>query len=283
MKYSKEFRELLEIAEKFNQTYVGHGNPNAKILIIANEPAADINTDFGKELIDRDLNRNRTRWDENISMEQDQDSLEECFNNDDTVDWNKFNPLWPFKGQRYCQIRFKKGTNKPSNPDKRPTSRSWKQYQKLVDMIYDKEHECKRKQNEILDFFRHAFIMDFSQEYGKHSKDISPQKREVSIENRLPLFHSAFVSHFPIIIVASGHYVRDIPVLNDLRNVFSGFEDVVVKFENDKHGWRNIHKSRDGKRILIHTKHFASAITSTKKGNYLQQIAELCSPYINKD
>ena len=56
MEYSKEFRELLEIAEKFNQTYVGHGNPNAKILIIANEPAADINTDFGKELIDRDLN-----------------------------------------------------------------------------------------------------------------------------------------------------------------------------------------------------------------------------------
>ena len=249
MEYSKEFRELLEIAEKFNQTYVGHGNPNAKILIIANEPAADINTDFGKELIDRDLNRNRTRWDENISKEQDQDSLEECFNNDDTVDWNKFNPLWPFKGQRYCQIRFKKGTNKPSNPDKRPTSRSWKQYQKLVDMIYDKEHECKRKQNEILDFFRHAFIMDFSQEYGKHSKDISPQKREDSIKNRRPLFRSAFVSHFPIIIVASGHYVRDIPVLNDLRNVFSGFEDVVVKFENDEHGWRNIHNSRDGKRF----------------------------------
>ena len=48
MEYSKEFRELLEIAEKFNQTYVGDGNPNAKILIIANEPAADINTDFGK-------------------------------------------------------------------------------------------------------------------------------------------------------------------------------------------------------------------------------------------
>ena len=77
--------------------------------------------------------------------------------------------------------------------------------------------------------------------------------------------------------------MRDIPVLNDLRNVFSGFEDVVVKFENDEHGWRNIHKSRDGKRILIHTKHFASAITSTKQGKYLQHIAELCSPYINKD
>lgn len=123
--------------------------------------------------------------------------------------------------------------------------------------------------------------MDFSQEYGKHSKDISPQKREVSIKNRLPLFHSAFVSHFPIIIVASGHYVRDIPILNDLRKVFSGFED--VEFKNDKPGWLNIHKSRDGKRILIHTKHFASAITSTKKGDYLQQIAELCSPYINKD
>lgn len=279
MEYSKEFKEFLEIAEKFNQTYVGHGNPNAKILIIANEPAADKNTDFGKELIDRDLDKNITRWEENISKQLDQDSLEDCFKSDGGVDWDRFNPLWPFKGQRYCQIRFKKGTNMPSNPDKRPTSRSWKQYQKIVDMIYDKEHECKRKQNEILDFFRHAFIMDFSQEYGKHSKDISPQKREVSIKNRLPLFHSAFVSHFPIIIVASGHYVRDIPALNDLRNVFSGFEDVEVEFKNDKYGWRNIHKSIDGKRILIHTKHFVSTINN----NYLQKIAEDCSPYINKN
>ncbi len=277
MEYSKEFRELLEIAEKFNQTYVGHGNPNAKILIIANEPAADINTDFGKELIDRDLNRNRTRWDENISKEQDQDSLEECFNNDDTVDWNRFNPLWPFKGQRYCQIRFKNGTNKPSNPDKRPTSRSWKQYQKLVDMIYHPEHECNRKQNDTLDFFKQAFVMDFSAEYGKTSKDIDSKLREDSISARLPLFKSAFISHFPVIIVAAGHYIHDIKTLNDLRKVFSGFEDVEVQFIKDKLGWRNIHKSRDGKRILIHTKHFARI-----KDNYLQKIAELCSPYLNK-
>ena len=275
MEYSKEFKEFLEIAEKFNQTYVGHGNPNAKILIIANEPAADINTDFGKELIDRDLNRNRTRWEENISKEQDQDSLEECFNNDDTVDWNRFNPLWPFKGQRYCQIRFKKGTNKPSNPDKRPTSRSWKQYQKLVDMIYDKEHECKRKQNEILDFFKQAFVMDFSAEYGKTSKDIDSKLREDSISARLPLFKSAFISHFPVIIVASGHYIHDIKTLNDLRKVFSGFEDVKVRRE-DEFGWRNIHKSQDGKRILIHTKHFASSVNDP----YLKEIAKLCSPFI---
>ena len=119
--------------------------------------------------------------------------------------------------------------------------------------------------------------MDFSQEYGKHSKDISPQKREVSIKSRLPLFRSAFVSHFPIIIVASGHYVRDIPVLNDLRKVFPGFEDIEVELKKDEYGWRNIHKSRDGKRILIHTKHFARI-----KDNYLQKIAELCSPYLNK-
>ena len=275
MEYSKEFRELLEIAEKFNQTYVGHGNPNAKILIVANEPAADINTDFGKELIDRDLIRNRIQLDENISKEQDQDSLEECFNNDDTVDWNRFNPLWPFKGQRYCQIRFKKGTNKPSNPDKRPTSRSWKQYQKLVDMIYDKEHECKRKQNEILDFFKQAFVMDFSAEYGKTSKDIDSKLREDSISARLPLFKSAFISHFPVIIVAAGHYIHDIKTLNDLRKVFSGFEDVKVRRE-DEFGWRNIHKSQDGKRILIHTKHFASSVNDP----YLKEIAKLCSPFI---
>jgi hypothetical protein len=277
MEYSKEFRELLEIAEKFNQTYVGHGNPNAKILIIANEPAADKNTDFGRDLIKYDLDGNLEHWNTNLNIDKlDQDSLEEWFDDAHYGDWNKFNPLWPFKGQRYCQLRFKKGSDKEFNFSKRPTSRTWKQYQKLLDMIYHPEHECNRKQNDTLDFFKHAFVMDFSSEYGKTSKDIDSKLREDSISARLPLFKSAFISHFPVIIVAAGHYIDNIEILNDLREVFSGFEDVEVQKKIDEPGWRNIHKSQDGKRILIHTKHFASSV----KDPYLKEIAKLCSPFI---
>ena len=90
---------------------------------------------------------------------------------------------------------------------------------------------------------------------------------------RLPLFNSAFVTHFPIIIVASGHYIRDFKPLTDLRDVFQGFVDVEL-IKDDK-GWRNIHYSEDKKRILIHTYHFASAITD----EYLKEIARLCKGY----
>lgn len=280
MKYPIEFHEFLQIAKECNERYIGHGNPNAKILIIANEPAADKNTDFGRDLIKYDLDGNLEQWNTNLNIDKlDQDSLEEWLDDAHYGDWNKFNPLWPFKGQRYCQYRFKKGSDNEFNSAKRPTSRTWKQYQKFVDMIYHPKHECNRKQNDPIDFFRHAFIMDFSSEYGKTSKEIDSKRREDSISARLPLFKSAFISHFPVIIVAAGHYIKDIKALNDLRKVFLGFEDVVVEFAKDEHGWRNIHKSKDGKRILIHCKHFSSSV----KDPYLKCIAELCAPFIFKD
>lgn len=253
MEYTPEFREFLAIAQKCKQAYVGYGNPNASILIVANEPGA-----VDKFLIKNDLQRNLEMWKKNLSGKS-MESVEDIFNRDNTLDWDKFNPLWPYKGQHFT-----------IGNEFRHTSRSWLQYQKLIDMIISPKNECERSKYDQLDFFRHAFVTDFSAVYGRSSKDIPKETRLQSIMERLPLFNSAFITHFPIIIVASGHYVRDFKPLTDLRNVFQGFVDVEL-IKDDK-GWRNIHYSEDKKRILIHTHHFASAI----KDEYIKEIARVC-------
>lgn len=269
MEYTQEFKDFLTLAKQCDQTYVGHGNPNAPILIVANEPGV-ANDDF----IEHDLKKNRGMWEANLP-DSSMDKVDVMFDGDDLV-WERFNPLWPYKGQRCNQIKVKKepdGSITIVNASKRPTSRSWLQYQKLVNLICGKNIEVK---GELIDFFNHAFITDFSAVYGKSSKDIDPEKRGKSIIQRLPLFGSSFISRFPVIIVASGHYIRDIDQLNDLRKVFQGFSR--VELVNDKLGWRNIHKSEDGKRILVHTQHFASAISD----DYLKAIAKECSFFLNR-
>lgn len=274
MDYNDAFKDYLDLAEQCGQSYVGHGNPNTNILIVANEPGT-----VDKYIITNDLNRNLTLWRNNVDIHQSIDSLPEMFFEDHSLDWEKFNPLWPFKGQMFSQIRtrkFSKNKVEIVNSKSHPTSRSWLQYQKLVDMIYDKDQKCYRRKDEPIDFFKHAFITDFSAIYGLKSSDISIAAREASITDRLPLFSSDFISHFPIIIVAAGHYIRDIKALGDLRTVFPGF--CKVERVKDDLGWRNIHYNEDRKRILIHTKHFASAI----KDPYLSQIAKLCSEVLRK-
>lgn len=275
MDFKANFESFLDLAERCGQSYVGHGNPNAKVLIVANEPGT---TD--KDLLENDLGNNLIKWRENLLFRPDQSDIKEMFNAQHDLLWDDLNPLWPFKGQHFSQIRVKMMHDKEPvviNKDKRPTSRSWLQYQKLIDMIYNEKNECHRQKEDPIDFFKHAFITDFSAAAGLHSNDVSEEKRMESIKKRLPMFGSDFISCFPVIIVASGHYVRDIPMLKDLFKVFPGFKE--IKKINDNFGWRNIHYGENRSRILIHTKHFASAI----KDEYLRQIASICSPYVLDD
>lgn len=269
MLFSREFKDYLSLAEECGQTYVGHGNPNASILIVANEPGV-VNDDF----IKYDLEKNLEKWKADLSVRS-MDNVDVMFDGNHNLVWEKFNPLWPYKGQCLTQIRTtidSEGKTIILNKDKHPTSRSWIQYQKLVNLIYGKSKEVKGLP---VDFFKYAFIADFSAVYGKHSNEISRDNRLDSITRRLPLFASDFITHFPIIIVASGHYIHDFKPLNDLTKVFQGFDK--VEKVKDSLGWRNIHRSSDGKRILIHSKHFASAISD----NYLEKIASACAPFLN--
>lgn len=266
MNYSSSFKDFLKLADERKETYIGYGNPDSQILLIANEPGS-VNPVIQKW----DLDRNLLLWQKNEKNSVGFPDLLNVFDKNRIV-WERFNPLHPYFGQHFVQAVFKEGCDNPINAEKNPTSRTFKQYQKLTDLIRSTT-ERKLSQSDYIDFFKSAFVMDFSSVSGARSKDIDSLKRNESIKNRLPLFQSQFIESFPIVIVASGHYIRDISVLNDLTKVFKNYE-----FIKQEPGWLNIHKRSDGKGILLHTKHLAFA-----SDMYLNKIAEMGRPYFNPE
>ena len=64
MNYSKNFKDIV-INGIFD--YLGHGNPNAKILIIGKEPRIDKNDPSKQEQLERDIYNNRQQWLDNLN------------------------------------------------------------------------------------------------------------------------------------------------------------------------------------------------------------------------
>lgn len=94
MKYSKEFKILLDHR---SNGYIGHGNPNAKILFIGQEPA--INREINEEDYKRDIANNAEQWRNIVSAGKGYDS----------VDHSKIefgSPLHPWANQKF-QVRSK--------------------------------------------------------------------------------------------------------------------------------------------------------------------------------
>ena len=57
MEYKESFSEVLSIAEHIGEHYIGHGNPNGPILIIANEPGT-----INEYTLRIDLDKNLEIW-----------------------------------------------------------------------------------------------------------------------------------------------------------------------------------------------------------------------------
>lgn len=199
MKYSEAFVKLVE-SGKFN--YIGHGNPNAKILIVSKEPAANKDSDLYK----RDIEDNCRQWKDNIAN---CDKISYDTLKDSIVPFQEnYNPLYPHKGQK-CTVRTK--TNK-LDENKQPifkgangTARTWVAYQKLYDRIAGKPD--KRKEEDI-DFHKYVFSTDFSNEAAPMSNLTNTEETGKSIVNRNEMFKDKFFQNFPIVIIAAGHYPR---------------------------------------------------------------------------
>lgn len=64
MKYSQSFNDIVNDGK---YCYLGHGNPNAKILIIGKEPRIDTNDPSKEEQLERDILNNRKQWLNNLN------------------------------------------------------------------------------------------------------------------------------------------------------------------------------------------------------------------------
>ena len=100
MEYNRQFKDLVN-DERWENQYIGVGNPNAKILIVGKECAIDPNEQ--SVLFDRTFLQNWKDWRNNINNDIYFDSILE-WQNDEEI-FIKYNPLCPFYKQRFKRLK----------------------------------------------------------------------------------------------------------------------------------------------------------------------------------
>ena len=270
MEYPESFKNLLVSVP--DETYIGTGNPNAKILIIGNEPALDLSKN--EDQYKREILGNLDAW-RNEANKIDYADIQRCVYYDASckqwiADVRHYNPLFPYKGQLFKKEVSRKGKAIHNGG----VGQMWLNQQKLVNSILG------LKQEDEINFHMHCFSTDFSTATALRSSLVNPLEREKSINDRVSLFRHSFFNSFPIIIVACGHYVKNNPALSDLTEVFRTSEEKIFIFDEDHSKkdspWINVHRSISRNRpaqILVHTHHLASRSINDK---YFRTIAELC-------
>lgn len=227
MEYRKEFVELIDSLsneDDKNLRFVGLGNPNSNILIIGKECSFESEECFLYKLQNQD---NLQQWIYNIENKIELETLP-CWENNPDL----YNPLFPYKGQFNKVIRNNNGG----------TSRTWVQYQKLIDRILQKDKP------KMIDFHKYAFITELSDVPMPNSRKSEKTKESINIRCQKLLSHDFFKA-FPVVIVPCGHYVRDYKI--NLEEIFN------QKYQgtDDDGEWINVHNN--GNRILLHTRHLS--------------------------
>lgn len=265
------FVQLLK-ATKENNEYVGCGNPNASILIIASEPA--IATD--EERYKWEMAENNKKW---LT-----EGVAETIVHDGVIDdISKFSPRFPYKGQKYSVRSEVKKDEVTHIRSMAGTSRTWYNYQKLLDLV----RGVNRSKAELLDFHDWCFTSELNTCCAKKSSEVDEEERRLSIAKRAGksnrFFSSDFFQGFPIVIVASRNYVhryRDVFSVGELFG-FPADSKRVMSVPTRK-GGRNRHldiytRQGDSPKLLICCTHFANRMSEEYMKAIASTIREFCA------
>ncbi len=273
MKYSKEFKTLIDSTQ---EEYIGHGNPNANILIIgqegASDPYAPIATDGRNDYL-RSLKANREDWCRNIQEEIWYSDLgESC--TPDTL--KNFNPLYPYKGQKF-QVRT--GSEESGNlKGAKGTARTWYNYQKLINRIFElfsAERKPMTKEDDI-DFHRYSFHSDMSAVASK-KHDAKNEAGKNSVLKRKELLKQPFFQAFPVVIAAVGNFPRDSYGNSYFYEVFK--VDYIGNQAGDNLPWINVNvREGDNPQLLIHCQQASAPLPNA----YFVRIAEIVRDFADK-
>lgn len=255
MRYSKEFKALLDFVP---DGYIGHGNPNAKILFIGQEPAID--RSGNTEQYEHEIARNAKQWRDIVNNGIGYDSIDHS-----KIEFGS--PLHPWANQLF-QVR-----SEMQNGDikgEKGTSKTWYNYQKLINKIFELYLEDRKVMtgNDFLDFHHLSFHTDMSDAALKSHCESPDGSR--SVKDRVGIISSDFFRNFPIVIAAVGHFPRNTygdDYFGDILGVeFLGNE------ETERYAWLNIsvRNNEYNPMLLIHTPQFSDAISD----RYLDQIAK---------
>ena len=265
------FNQLLKAAQVSNE-YVGCGNPNASILIIASEPA--IAPD--EERYEWEMAKNNEKW---LT-----EGVAETIVHDGVIDdISKFSPRFPYKGQKYSVRSEVKKDEVTHIRSVAGTSRTWYNYQKLLDLV----RGVNRSKAELLDFHDWCFTSELNTCCAKKSSEVDEEGRRLSIAKRAGksnrFFSSDFFQGFPIVIVASGNYVhryRDVFSVGELFGFPADCKRVMSV--PTRKGGRNWHldiytRQGDSPKLLICCTHFANRMSEEYMKTIASTIREFCA------
>lgn len=235
MNYPDSFKTL--VFDDKCPDFIGWGNPNANILLLGKEPAIDMDTEHGKLQYKTEVTRNKQDWQNNIIN---QNGFKEIFDKH-SHEQLYGNPLWPHCWQKY-RVKKRKGGILPPGDG---TSRTWYQYQKLIDMIIGRESV----RNSILDFHKYCFSTDLS-DYAKLNSRRYSKETDLSVLSRSEMFHQDFFSHFKIVIAAIGNYRHRLDWNKFVDEHFSANHLVVITHQlsapiSDEYLRKTAYKIRD--------------------------------------
>ncbi|MFW5871836.1 MAG: hypothetical protein ACOCUT_01895 [bacterium] len=242
MTRKEAFKDLLKNIGTQSQPqehkYVGTGNPFADILIIGKEAAIE----DGTPQSENEITSNFAFWNEvnldNLNLELLPSDL-------------SYSPLYPYKGQVF---NIDNGSN-------RGTSRTWYNYQKFFNKVFD------LKDNKNINFHEAVFITETNSTPSKKTRDAVKDSICFRKQN---ILSSKFIKNFPVIILAGVGYYEINDAKNEIEEIFDvKFQEKRLAGGKEKQPYW-IHWNHDKTRLLINTYQLSMGISD----DLLAEIAE---------
>lgn len=221
MKDRTKFFEAIEEAKKLDLKYIGTGNPDAHILIIAKEPSFEKSDaqrmyEFENNIEFWERDKEKSLWD--IPVREP----------------NFYSPLCPFKGQ----------LQKLDDGKNHGTSRTWLNYQKLHNYIFNYLDENYGRIN----FHKNFFTTELNSSPSPKNKDADTSS---IVDRKKFIANSKFFQSFPVVILDGVGYFEISENRNEIEEMF-GVKFIENIGENEKQPiW--IHEDEGNKKIVINT------------------------------
>lgn len=260
--YSTNFEKLVrEWTKKYPdhndpKSYIGVGNPNAKILIVGRECATNETPEQIKQRGE-------------ISFA---DSWLAKIENNQPVEQDQLRFYYPAK----------------EKPEERPGDKSryiplnghtWVKYQKLYDLIARPGEIRRYRLGSQLDFLENVFTTEMNPNRAEQTKGVCTCGMQERKDN---FFTSDFIQQFPIVILACGYdYIIN---CDDNREIDMMFGVEYVQLPNDgknkidgQNFYAHYNNDKTRPRLVINTQQLSGRINN----DLFVAIADLCRPFYN--
>lgn len=242
MKYSPEFKKLVAACLATN-SYVGIGNPNAKILFVGKEAAID-----HKEVEKTGYVTNAEEWQE-------------------IIDTSRVNHL--------------SIPNVPKGDYLRKAGVTWRKYQLLHDAIFQ-EDPHRNGEGLSIDFMRHIFTTEMNDAPHKTTHEAQKKEdfRANLKARRESFFSQQFIQDFPVIVLACSNYIRNHGEHREINDTFGvAFTEQRDIPGTNQRFW--IHHSSDPKRpkLVIHCRQLSGAVHN----DFLQEMGSVIRDYLREE